>query len=123
VAEVIYDGRFIGDFTTNPELVAERLGIAVAPEILEQIRGRQSSAVLAEVTDLMTRQCGQRMAVQPSDQRPPEPVAGIVVIGVIVIICVLLPEKPAYRVPRSSSSSQAEPDEVVDSSADAHLKL
>jgi hypothetical protein len=123
VAEIIYDGRFIRDFTTDPELVAMRLGVGVAPEIFDQIRGRPSSAVLAEVTDVMTRECGQRMAIQPGDQRPPDPVAGIVVIGVIVIICVLLPEKPAYRVRPASSSSEAEPDEVVDNSAEAHLKL
>jgi hypothetical protein len=86
IAEVIYDGRFMNDFTMDPEFVAKELGVGITPEIVEEICGRSPSVVLAEVTEKMTRDYGERIISTPGP-RPGEPQAWFVAVIAVAIIC------------------------------------
>ncbi len=54
VRHVIYDGRFLDNFTAEPEFTASLLGIGMTPEVAEQLRGRKPGKALADVTAGMT---------------------------------------------------------------------
>lgn len=55
-AFVLHDGRYVNSFTTNPELVAKRLGFTAEPHVFDELRGQDSTQVLAkagrELTDI-----------------------------------------------------------------------
>ena len=86
VAHVIYDGRFLENFTADPERVADALGIALAPELVVGLQGRDHGLVLSEVTEKMT----ERFSGSPEPSMP-EPVSfPFIVVGVAIIaVCVV----------------------------------
>lgn len=90
VAHVIYDGRFLQDFTAEPEHVAMQLGITISSEVAAALRGRDRGEVLSEVTDRMTRDYGQRtVSGTIPDVRADFGISAIVVIGAIVVLVVV----------------------------------
>lgn len=87
VAHVIYDGRYLDSFTLEPDTVADHLGVILAPEVEQSLRGRDRSLVLAEITDRMTQTYGR-----VRDGREIFASHGVaIVIGVVVpIVCLFL---------------------------------
>jgi len=67
VAQVIYDGRFLDSFTIEPATVAQKLGLEVAPDVLDAVHGEDPTALLADVTTKMTEEYTTRMAVTIGD--------------------------------------------------------
>ncbi len=51
IASVIYDGRFIDNFTKDPDSIAALLGTTLLPHISDEIRGRSGTELLIEATD------------------------------------------------------------------------
>lgn len=92
VAHVIYDGCFLESFSEDPEYVADRLGVGLDPGVAQALRGRDRGAVLAEVTEKLTREHAERTVT--SVTRPTiyadfgistAVVVGAIAVGVIVV--------------------------------------
>jgi hypothetical protein len=91
VSAVIYDGRFI-DEIKDAEAVARKLGMRLAKPVADELRDREPSDVLAEVTKGMTHDLGQRMVRCATTA--PMPVADIgtsvaVAVGVSIVVTVV----------------------------------
>jgi len=54
VMHVIYDGRFIDSFTIEPDTVAAKLGLELAPEVAETVRGADPIEMLDRTNQTMT---------------------------------------------------------------------
>jgi len=90
VAHVIYDGRFLSTFTTDPDGVAESLGISITSDVSAVLRGRDRGLVLSEVTERMTREYSTKATLRHTpDVHADFGISGIVVIGAIAIIVVV----------------------------------
>ncbi len=111
VAHVIYDGRFLKTFTVDPQGVAAQLGVIISPEVEETLGGRDRGQVLAEVTEKMTREYGQRSDAQGTipDIHADFGISTVVVVGAIAIITIVI-----------AGCSRTM---VTDDSPDSHLKL
>jgi hypothetical protein len=101
VAHVIYDGRFIDRFTTETEHVAELLQVRLTPEVIEALRGRDRTQILAQTTEKMTRDYGEQKKVEA----PAPEGAYIVVVIVVTIVCVFIPFKPVRTVEDTSPNA------------------
>lgn len=117
VAHVIYDGRFLSTFTSEPEGVAELLGVALAPDVLEGVRDRNRIHLLAEATEKMTQEYGERKQI--TDPVLPDIVADIG--GTIVVAIVIGGGAIAITAIVCIATAQAHV--VEDHSSNADLKL
>jgi hypothetical protein len=94
VARVIYDGRFLAVFTDQPEMVAERLRIDLAPGIPDRLRGQNRQQILAETTSKLKQEYGELK--KSTAEAPPVAAAAGVAIVCIVWIAIHALTHPAY---------------------------
>jgi len=52
VHKVLVDGRFLDDFTADPELVAEQLGVPLSAESADEVRHRDPQELFSQAYDL-----------------------------------------------------------------------
>ena len=121
VARVIYDGRFLDCFTHDPETVAKELGVTVLPEVVTEVRAAEPIALLAEVTEQMTREHGDRVLNRPGREHlVPSPVGGVgTEVAVGIVACTTVAATATIVIDQVRAVETV----VVDESPDADLKL
>ena len=86
VREVIYDGRHLSSFTENPELTAKCLGIGVQSTVIQQIKGKNPTLVLADAITWMTeKEAEERAAANIAVETP---VAGF--LGAAIVLWIVI---------------------------------
>lgn len=121
VARVIYDGRFLDCFTHDPVTVAKELGVTVLPEVVTKIQGAEPTALLAEVTEQMTREHAERVLNRPGcDHLVPSPVGGVgTEVAVGIVACTTVAGIATIVIDQVRAVETV----VVDESPDADMKL
>jgi len=113
VMRVIYDGRFIDSFTIEPDTVAARLGLELAPEVAETVRGADPIEMLDRTNQTMTADLMVCQSVDVGGTAPEGPVARIVKIkyviqGVQIVVSIVEVVKSERRIMVEDDSPDAD---------------
>lgn len=94
IAYVMYDGRYISDFTTDPHKVASALKLEVLEDILDGIQGCSSLTLLNHSAQKMKERMAETALEQQSDIVAGAP---LIVVGIVVVIVLDRSAEPACQ--------------------------